>query len=56
MPFLSGAYARSIGIHPSPNEVWKYLYDMMKEEWIYIGPQDSPKSIVAKIEDPELFS
>ena len=56
MPLLSGAYARSIGIHPSPIDVWRYLYDMMTEEWIYMDLHDSPRSIVERIEPSELFS
>tara|TARA_B100000482_G_scaffold186689_1_gene164599 strand:- start:721 stop:876 length:156 start_codon:yes stop_codon:yes gene_type:complete len=43
MPWLTSAQVKNLKLEVSiPNEPWCYLYDMMSEEWIFIGRPISP--------------
>ena len=52
MPLVSHTVARSFGVTDLPRDPWCYLYDMMKEEWVWIGRPASPREVMNKFSSP----
>jgi hypothetical protein len=46
MSLLSYTVARTYGITDEPEGPWNYLYDLLRERWVYIGPPASPREIM----------
>lgn len=47
MPFVSVQMAIELGVHDVPqSEPWLYMYDLMRESWIYLGRPQSPTTVL----------